>query len=63
MSIGVEIGIEEQKELILVVGTGRNDIEVVGIIKGKVSDEIFIFFPFPCKNTLCIDNSFLSSFV
>ena len=48
MLIGVEIGIEEQKDLILVAGTGRDDFGGVGIVKGRVSDEIIIFFPCPC---------------
>ena len=63
MLIGAEIGSEEQKELILVFGTGRDDFEGVGLVKGRVSDDIIIFFPCPCENTLCIDNSILSYFV
>ena len=48
MLIGVEIGSEDQKELILVVRTVRDDLGGVGIVKGRVSDEIIIFFPCPC---------------
>ena len=58
--IGVEIGSEEKKELILVVGTGSDDFGGVGLVKGRVSDEVIIFFPFPFKNPLCIENSILS---
>ena len=63
MLIGVEIGSEDQKELILVVGTGCDDFGGVGILKGRVLDEIIIFFPCPCKKLLCIENSILSSFI
>ena len=63
MLIGVEIESEEHKELILVVGTGRDEFGGVGLVKGRVSDDIIIFFPCPCKNILCIDNSIMSSFV
>ena len=55
--IGVEIGSEEKKELILVVGTGRDDFGGVGFVKGRVSYEIIIFFPLPCENPLYIENS------
>ena len=63
MLICVEIGSEEQKVLIFVVGTARDDFGGVGLIKGRVSDEINIFFSCPCENTLCIEISILSSFV
>ena len=63
MLIGVKIGREEQKDLILMVGTGCDNFGGVGIVKRRVSDEIIIFFPCPCKNTLCIENRIMSSFV
>ena len=43
----------------MVVGTGRDDFGGVGLVKGRVTDEIIIFFLCPCKNTLCIENSIL----
>ena len=63
MLIVVEIGSEDHNYLVLVVGTGHDDFGGVGLVMGRVSDEIIIFFPCPCENSLCIENSILSSFV
>ena len=63
MLISVEIGSEEQKELIFVVRTGRDDFGGVGLVFGRESDDIIIFFPCLCENPLCIENSIMSSFV
>ena len=51
MLIGVEIGSGEQNKIILVVGTRRDDFGGVGLFKGRVSDEIIIFFPCSCKKS------------
>ena len=63
MLIGVDIGSEEQKELILVVRNGSDNFGGVKLVKGRVPDEIIILLPCPYENPLCIDYSILSYFV
>lgn len=65
VGIGVEIGREEQNELVcgMAVGTRSDDLRSVELVKGKVSDENTTLFSCPYENSLYIESSSMLSFV